>query len=54
MTILEQIRNLNNINKGLARSFRIHSTTGNYKIADTIRELMNSNQDKILELMKKA
>ena len=54
MTILEQIKNLNLINKSLLRSFRIHSTAGNYKIADTIRELMNDNTDKILELMKKA
>jgi len=54
MTTLEQIENLNLINKGLERSLRTHTRKGNIQCVVTIRKIINDNTDKILGLMKKA
>lgn len=54
MTILEQIENLNMINKQLSRSLRTHTRKGNIKCVETIMKLQEENNRKIMELMKKA
>jgi len=47
----EEIQNLNKINKGIARSFRIHTRKGNLKIVKTLSRMLNNNNERILCLM---